>query len=181
MKTIFEIEAEIRELSLKAMRNPAETIQLGVLAGLVPLIHEIAQLWHAQEASNEMARAWQGAWADVDRSGIKIDAAHDARALIGRLNEMPIIDCQNQPSDPTVPGADPCIPLLEPLDDFNIRRRRECNKPGYRAGTTHPNGIACPVCAGPLHDNKPETRLYSYPGQLHVECVGCGFSGRRVA
>ena len=172
MKTIFEIEAEILELSLKAMRNPAETIQLGVLAGLVPLIHEIAKLRHEQAASNEMARAWQGDWADVDRSVLKPDAtARDARAL---LDEMLIFDCKKPP-------ADPCIPLLEPLDDFNIRRRRECSKPGYRAGATPPNGIACPVCAGPLHDNKPETRLYSYPGQLHVECVGCGFSGRRVA
>lgn len=151
MKTIFEIEAELLDLSLKAMLNPAETIQLGVLAGLEPMIHEIAKLWHAQEASNEMARAWQGAWADVDRSAIK------------------------------KPPAYPCIPLLEPLDDFNIRRRREWKEPGYHAGETPTNGIACPVCAGPLHDSWPGMMLYSDPGQLHVGCVGCGFTGRRVA
>ena len=124
MKTIFEIEAEILDLSLKAMLNPAETIQLGVLAGLVPLIYEIAKLRHEQATSNEMARAWQGAWAYVDRSVLKPDAkAGDARALI---NEILIFDCKKQPLT-TVPGVGPILDVfVREGDVFASRSNGAC-------------------------------------------------------
>ena len=70
---------------------------------------------------------------------------------------------------------------MESLEEFNLRRRKERRESGYVSGATVPDGISCPVCGGPLHDNRPGVMLYSDPGQLYVACDGCGYSGLRVA
>lgn len=70
---------------------------------------------------------------------------------------------------------------MESLQDFNARRLDERWKAGYVSGQPVLNAIACPACGSPLHDSKPGTMLYSDPGQMHVKCAACGYSGLRVA
>lgn len=44
-----------------------------------------------------------------------------------------------------------------------------------------PNGIACPECGAELVDPDPLSTYTSYPAQMDVACLKCGWTGRRIA
>jgi RNase P subunit RPR2 len=54
----------------------------------------------------------------------------------------------------------------------------------YEIGATKitpSNGIACPKCDKELVDTNPNEVLLSYPAQMRVACLACGWTGTRCA
>ena len=64
---------------------------------------------------------------------------------------------------------------LKSLTEFNEERRRFYEPEEYK------NGIACPVCGKELIDSNPGLILTSSPPQAHIECLGCKWTGTKIA
>ena len=61
---------------------------------------------------------------------------------------------------------------MEGLKEYSMRIHEQLQ--AKRSATL---GIACDLCGGELMRPEPHEVLLSFPAQIRVHCVGCGFNG----